>query len=53
MEHSGGAVRVSRDGICCTDLHEYFDGPTFIPPTEPHPLTGRKMPLVMGHEFSV
>jgi threonine dehydrogenase-like Zn-dependent dehydrogenase len=24
-------VRVSRNGICGTDLHEYFDGPIFIP----------------------
>ena len=45
-------VRVSRNGICGTDLNEYFDGPIFIPPAEPHPLTGRNMPLVLGHEFS-
>ena len=44
-------VQVSRNGICGTDLHEYFDGPIFIP-SEPHPLTGRAMPLVIGHEFS-
>ena len=23
---------VSRNGICGTDLHEYYDGPIFIPP---------------------
>jgi len=45
-------VQVSRNGICGTDLHEYYDGPIFIPPSEPHPLTGRAMPLVIGHEFS-
>jgi (R,R)-butanediol dehydrogenase/meso-butanediol dehydrogenase/diacetyl reductase len=45
-------VQVSRNGICGTDLHEYFDGPIFIPPSEPHPLTGKAMPLVIGHEFS-
>lgn len=45
-------VRVSRNGICGTDLHEYYDGPIFIPPKEPHPLTGKSLPLVMGHEFS-
>jgi (R,R)-butanediol dehydrogenase/meso-butanediol dehydrogenase/diacetyl reductase len=45
-------VRVSRNGICGTDLHEYFDGPIFIPPSEPHPLTGKNMPLVLGHEFA-
>jgi (R,R)-butanediol dehydrogenase / meso-butanediol dehydrogenase / diacetyl reductase len=45
-------VRVSRNGICGTDLHEYYDGPIFIPPDQPHPLTGKAMPLVIGHEFS-
>jgi len=44
-------VKVSRNGICGTDLHEFYDGPIFIP-TSPHPLTGKKMPVVMGHEFS-
>jgi (R,R)-butanediol dehydrogenase / meso-butanediol dehydrogenase / diacetyl reductase len=39
-------VRVSRNGICGTDLHEYFAGPIFIPLSEPHPLTGKKIPLV-------
>ena len=37
-------VRVRLNGICGTDLHEYFDGPIFIPPSEPHPLTGKNMP---------
>jgi (R,R)-butanediol dehydrogenase / meso-butanediol dehydrogenase / diacetyl reductase len=54
-EPSAGAgevkVRVSRNGICGTDLHEYFDGPIFIS-ADPHPLTGRSMPVVLGHEFS-
>jgi len=45
-------VQVSRNGICGTDLHEYYDGPIFIPPDQPHPLTGKAMPLVIGHEFS-
>jgi threonine dehydrogenase-like Zn-dependent dehydrogenase len=34
-----------------TDLHEYLDGPAFFP-TKPHPLTGEKLPIVLGHEFS-
>lgn len=38
-------------GICGTDLHEYLDGPIMINP-EPHPLTGLKPPVVLGHEFS-
>jgi (R,R)-butanediol dehydrogenase / meso-butanediol dehydrogenase / diacetyl reductase len=45
-------VKVSRNGICGTDLHEYFDGPIFIPPTDPHPLTGKHAPLILGHEFA-
>ena len=45
-------MKVSRNGICGTDLHEYYDGPIFIPPADPHPLTGKHMPLVIGHEFS-
>ncbi len=44
-------VRVGYNGICGTDLHEYYAGPIFVP-TEPHPLTGQQLPLVMGHEFS-
>jgi (R,R)-butanediol dehydrogenase / meso-butanediol dehydrogenase / diacetyl reductase len=52
-EPSAGTVKVKVgfNGICGTDLHEYFAGPIFIP-TEPHPLTGRALPLTIGHEFS-
>src|ERR1700709_928848 len=52
-EPSAGTVKVKVgfNGICGTDLHEYYAGPIFIP-TEPHPLTGQQMPLTMGHEFS-
>ena len=45
-------VRVHLNGICGTDLHEYFDGPIFISPKELHPLTHKAMPVVLGHEFS-
>ncbi|GAB92488.1 2,3-butanediol dehydrogenase [Gordonia rhizosphera] len=44
-------VKVGFNGICGTDLHEYYAGPIFIP-TEPHPLTQQALPLVLGHEFS-
>jgi (R,R)-butanediol dehydrogenase/meso-butanediol dehydrogenase/diacetyl reductase len=44
-------VKVAWCGICGSDLHEYLAGPIFIP-VEPHPLTGQKAPLVLGHEFS-
>ncbi len=44
-------VKVGYNGICGTDLHEYYAGPIFIP-TEPHPLTGRAAPLILGHELA-
>lgn len=46
------SVRVAFAGICGTDLEEYTDGPLFVPVVAPHPLTGRKAPLILGHEFS-
>lgn len=45
-------VKVFQTGICGSDLHEYDVGPIFIPTQEPHPLTGKKAPLILGHEFS-
>ncbi len=50
-----GAVKIAVDwcGICGTDLHEYLEGPIFVPPAgEPHPVTGEEAPVVMGHEFA-
>ena len=44
-------VRVSYCGICGTDLHEYLAGPIFVP-RSPHPATGAKLPVILGHEFS-
>jgi (R,R)-butanediol dehydrogenase / meso-butanediol dehydrogenase / diacetyl reductase len=45
-------IKVFQTGICGSDLHEYDAGPIFIPTEELHPLTGRKAPLILGHEFS-
>lgn len=45
-------LKVEWCGICGSDLHEYTAGPIFIPADQPHPLTGDKAPIVMGHEFS-
>ena len=45
-------IKVGACGICGTDLEEYTDGPLFIPVDEPNPLTGRKAPLTIGHEFA-
>jgi (R,R)-butanediol dehydrogenase/meso-butanediol dehydrogenase/diacetyl reductase len=44
-------VRVALGGICGTDLHEYTDGPQYIP-TEPNPRTGASAPLTIGHEIT-
>lgn len=44
-------LRVAYCGICGTDLEEYRSGPFFIPVDQPHPLTGRVAPLILGHEF--
>jgi (R,R)-butanediol dehydrogenase/meso-butanediol dehydrogenase/diacetyl reductase len=45
-------VKVKWCGICGSDLHEYLAGPIFIPKNTPHPITGEKAPIIMGHEFS-
>src|SRR5699024_9054616 len=45
-------IKVAWAGICGSDLHEYLAGPIFVPVTEPHPVSGEKAPVVMGHEFS-
>ena len=50
-----GAVKLNVGwcGICGTDLHEYLDGPIFIPsPGHPHPLSHEETPVTMGQEFS-
>ena len=44
-------VRVAYCGICGSDLHEYVDGPHAIPVDCPHPISGRRAPLTLGHEF--
>ncbi|MBB4135926.1 2,3-butanediol dehydrogenase [Gordonia humi] len=47
------AIDVAWCGICGTDLHEFLEGPIFIPPTGcPHPISGEDAPVVIGHEFS-
>ncbi len=47
------AIDVAWCGICGTDLHEYLEGPIFIPSAgHPHPLSHEEEPVTMGHEFS-
>ncbi|HEV7717072.1 MAG TPA: 2,3-butanediol dehydrogenase [Steroidobacteraceae bacterium] len=44
-------LRVLFNGICGSDLHEYSHGP-LTTRTTPHPLTGVKNPIILGHELS-
>jgi (R,R)-butanediol dehydrogenase/meso-butanediol dehydrogenase/diacetyl reductase len=44
-------LRVHYNGICGSDLLEYYDGPITTRST-PHPLTGVQNPVIMGHELS-
>ncbi len=43
-------LRVIYNGICGSDLTEYFEGP-MTTRTTPHPLTGVKNPVILGHEL--
>jgi (R,R)-butanediol dehydrogenase/meso-butanediol dehydrogenase/diacetyl reductase len=45
-------LRILSCGICGTDVEEYRSGPIFVPAEAPHPLTGRRAPITLGHEFS-
>lgn len=46
-------IDVAFCGICGSDLHEYMDGPIFVPPAgHPQPISGESAPITMGHEFS-
>jgi (R,R)-butanediol dehydrogenase/meso-butanediol dehydrogenase/diacetyl reductase len=44
-------LRVLYAGICGSDLHEYYHGPVFSSRSG-HPLTGTKIPVILGHELS-
>ncbi|GAA1479980.1 2,3-butanediol dehydrogenase [Gordonia sinesedis] len=46
-------IDVAWCGICGTDLHEYADGPIFVPPSgHPQPISGESAPITLGHEMS-
>lgn len=44
-------IRVAYNGLCGTDLHEVFDEQRAVP-SEPHPLTGVRAPIILGHEIA-
>jgi (R,R)-butanediol dehydrogenase/meso-butanediol dehydrogenase/diacetyl reductase len=43
-------LRVLYNGICGSDVLEYYEGP-LTTRVEPHPLTGVKNPVILGHEM--
>jgi (R,R)-butanediol dehydrogenase / meso-butanediol dehydrogenase / diacetyl reductase len=45
-------LRVGWCGICGTDVEEWLSGPAFIPVDAPHPITGARAPIILGHEFA-
>ncbi|MDP3063320.1 MAG: alcohol dehydrogenase catalytic domain-containing protein, partial [Chloroflexota bacterium] len=45
-------LRVDYCGICATDVEEYLYGPVFIFGETPNPITGKKMPIITGHEVT-
>ena len=46
-------IDVAWCGICGTDLHEYLEGPIFVPAAgHPHPVSGESAPITLGHEMS-
>lgn len=46
-------IDVAWCGICGTDLHEFLEGPIFMPKDgDTHYLSGLDLPLPMGHEMS-
>lgn len=52
VEQGSVKIKVKWCGICGSDLHEYLQGPIFIPVGQPHPLSKKAAPIVLGHEFS-
>ena len=45
-------IAVAWSGICGTDREEWRHGPLFVPASGPHPLTGARAPITMGHEIA-
>lgn len=45
-------LRIDYCGICATDIEEYQFGPKFISSDPPNPLTGKGIPIIIGHELT-
>ena len=44
-------IRTSWTSICRTDIEEYEQG-IFSPIEKPHPISGKQVPIIFGHEVS-
>ncbi|KAI0761329.1 L-threonine 3-dehydrogenase [Trametes elegans] len=47
-------IKIAWCGLCGTDLHTYEGQTLGLVPSasEPHPITGDTLPIILGHEFS-
>jgi (R,R)-butanediol dehydrogenase/meso-butanediol dehydrogenase/diacetyl reductase len=45
-------LKIDYCGICATDMEEYYFGPKYISHDEPHPISGKKTPIIVGHEVT-
>ena len=45
-------IKIDYCGICATDIEEYQLGPKFIEHERPNQLTGRMLPIIIGHELT-
>ena len=45
-------IRITNASICATDIEEWQFGPLWMQHGGPNPLTGKQVPLVVGHEIS-
>ncbi|WP_049579403.1 alcohol dehydrogenase catalytic domain-containing protein [Streptomyces sp. SBT349] len=45
-------IAVAWCGLCGSDVLEYREGPFQVPVGAEHPVTGRRAPIVLGHEVS-
>jgi len=45
-------IKITSTSICQTDIEEWQHGPLWVQTETPNPLSGKKAPLVLGHEIS-